>query len=119
MNNLFDFQDLRVWQEAIRLSKRIYIVTENFPNREKCGLVDQIRRAGNSVSLNIAEGKGRFYTKKFRRFLLNSRGSLYEVVSCLELAKELNLLQEIQYKELLGITLNVQKMISGLIRSLS
>ncbi len=51
------FRDLRVWQEAMRLTAEIYKSTANFPKKEQYGLTQQIRRAAVSVPSNIAEGK--------------------------------------------------------------
>ena len=52
------FWDLRVWQEAMKLTTEIYRATVNFPKHELYGLSSQIRRAAVSVPNNIAEGKG-------------------------------------------------------------
>jgi len=52
------FQDLRIWQEAMDLTVKIYEATSSFPKSEIYGLVSQIRRAAVSVPSNIAEGKG-------------------------------------------------------------
>ena len=52
------FRDLRVWQEAMRLTREVYEHTAGFPKSELYGLTQQIRRAAVSVPSNIAEGKG-------------------------------------------------------------
>lgn len=52
------FQDLRVWQDAMKLTGEIYKSTVHFPKHELYGLSQQIRRAAVSVPSNIAEGKG-------------------------------------------------------------
>ena len=56
--SLSSFRDLRVWQEAMKLTMEIYRVTVNFPKHELYRLSSQIRRAAVSVPSNIAEGKG-------------------------------------------------------------
>src|SRR6266567_5285840 len=83
------FRDLRVWQEAMRLTAEIYKSTANFPKHEQYGLTQQIRRAAVSVPSNIAEGKGHHSDKEFVRFLLHARGSLLELQTQLLIAKEL------------------------------
>ena len=52
------FRDLRVWQEAMKLTAEIYKSTVGFPRHELYGLSSQMRRAAVSVPSNIAEGKG-------------------------------------------------------------
>ncbi|RPI79919.1 MAG: four helix bundle protein [Desulfobacteraceae bacterium] len=81
------FEDLPVWQEAIRLADEVYTMTENrdFPGSRS--LRDQIERAALSVSNNIAEGFERGTTNELLAFLYIARGSAGEVRSmlcCLE-----------------------------------
>ena len=73
------FRDLRVWQEAMKLTVEIYRASGSFPKQEQFGLTQQIRRASVSVPSNIAEGKGRRTDKDFAHFLYHARGSLLEV----------------------------------------
>ncbi len=83
------FRDLRVWQEAMRLTTEIYRGTADFSKHELYGLSQQIRRAAVSVPSNIAEGKGHRSDKEFVHFLLHARGSLLEVQTQLLIAEEL------------------------------
>jgi len=85
----FAFEDLDVYQRAIDLTALVYKLTAHFPDYERFGLTNQIRRAVNSIGLNIAEGRGRGSDKDFARFLYQSRGSLLEVVSALHIAERL------------------------------
>ena len=57
------FEDLIVWQEAQDLAVYIYEITKSFPSDEVFAITNQLRRAANSISANIAEGFGR-NTKK-------------------------------------------------------
>ena len=63
-----DYKDLHVWQKAMELAKRIYLLTGRFPPEEKFGLVSQMRRAAISVPSNIAEGQARNTTGEFVPF---------------------------------------------------
>jgi len=74
-----DYTDLEVWQESRKLVNHIYGLTKSFPREEQFELTNQIRRAGVSVSSNIAEGCGRQSAKDIINFFHISRGSLYEV----------------------------------------
>jgi four helix bundle protein len=53
------FKDLVVWQRAIELTLAVYKLTARFPDSERFGLTNQMRRAAVSVASNIAEGYGR------------------------------------------------------------
>ena len=77
------FEDLPVWQEAIRLAEGVYNMTESKAWRGSPSLRDQIERAALSVSNNIAEGFERGTTKELLAFLYIARGSAGEVRSML------------------------------------
>jgi four helix bundle protein len=80
------FKDLRVWQLARQMTKRVYALSNSFPDEEKFGIQSQIRRAASSVMLNIAEGAGRSTGLDFARFLDAAVGSANEVQTVLIIA---------------------------------
>ncbi|MDP9191979.1 MAG: four helix bundle protein [Acidobacteriota bacterium] len=53
--------------------------------RKRFALADQLVRASCSVPNNIAEGQGRWTTRDRRHYLVQARGSLYEVETQLEI----------------------------------
>ena len=59
------------------------------PAEEKYNLASQIRRASTSITLNIAEGYGRYHYLDSLRFYYIARGSLEEVLSAFILCNEL------------------------------
>ena len=65
----FRFEELRVWQKALRLCNEIDILTETFPRKEMYSLSSQIKRAADSVVLNIAEGSTGQSKPELKRFL--------------------------------------------------
>ncbi len=67
---------------------------------------------------NIAEGFERMSNNEFRHFLYIAKGSCGEVRSMLILAKKLNKLPEEKADELKKISLEISKMLSGLIKTL-
>ena len=113
------FRELRVWQEAMKLTTEIYRVTTSFPKHELYGLSQQIRRAAVSVPSNIAEGKGHRSDKEFVRFLLHARGSLLELQTQLLIAGELQYFGGAEGMRLLALAEAVGRALSGLINSLS
>lgn len=112
-----DFRDLLVWQKVHNLSIKLYKISSNFPQSELYALSSQIRRAVVSVSSNIAEGFGRSSLKEKDQFLSIAHGSLYEVESQIELAKDLAYIDINVYKETLELILEAHKLLYGLQRA--
>lgn len=83
------FEDLPVWNEAIRLAEQVYLFTSQDPFQKRWSLRDQLERAAVSVSNNIAEGFERGTTNELLAFLYIARGSAGEVRSMLGLLERL------------------------------
>jgi len=83
------FKDLSVWQRAVQLTLEIYKLTGAFPDSERFGLTNQLRRASVSVASNIAEGYGRATKGEYVQFLGHARGSVSEVETQLVIARAL------------------------------
>jgi four helix bundle protein len=113
------FRDLRVWQDAMKLTTEIYKSTGDFPKHEVSGLSQQMRRAAVSIPSNVAEGKGHRSDKEFVRFLLHARGSLLELQTQLLIAEELQYFREQEGARLLAMADAVGRGLNGLINSMS
>lgn len=113
------YRDLVVWQKSIELVKEIYLLSTKFPREEIYSLKSQIQRAAVSVPSNIAEGQARGHNKlEFTRFLKMAIGSLAEVDTQLEVARQLNYL-DVQATELAdSLVGEIRRMLYGLINSL-
>jgi four helix bundle protein len=72
-------KDLEVWKKSMDLVEDVYALSKFFPNDEKFGLTNQIRRASVSVPSNISEGAARKSDKEFIQFLYIALGSLSEL----------------------------------------
>ena len=94
----FKFEQLKVWQLAIDMSFEIHELTRSFPKEELFILTSQIKRAADSISLNIAEGSTGQSNAEQKKFLGYSQRSALEVVSCLYLGKRRSLVTEDQFK---------------------
>jgi four helix bundle protein len=108
------YRDLRAWQQAMGLVTEIYRVTRTFPKEELYGLVSQIRRAAVSIPSNLAEGHGRNSRNEFRQFIGQARGSLLEVETQLEIAKNLGYVKAEVADALMEQAEAVGKMLTGL-----
>lgn len=102
----------------MEFARQIYRDTASFPKHELYGLTAQLRRAAVSIASNIAEGQARFSKPEFRHFLRQSRGSLAEIETQLELARELGFLSKNASNELLRNASELGRMLNGLIKSL-
>jgi len=82
----FKFEKLIIWQNAMILGETINRLTMRFPKHEKFNLSSQIRRAVDSIALNISEGSIGQSKPEFRKFMGYAIRSLAEVVTCLHKA---------------------------------
>jgi four helix bundle protein len=78
-NKQHNYEKLKIWEDGINLAVDIFQITKSLPDEEKFGMINQMRRAGYSVSSNIAEGESRNSDKSFNQFLNISQGSLGEL----------------------------------------
>ena len=95
----FRFEELRIWHLAVDLSNQIDLLARSFPRNELFSLSSQIKKAADSVSLNIAEGSTGQSKAEFRRFLGIALRSAIEVVACLYLALKRNYITMETYKK--------------------
>ncbi len=110
------FEDLRVWQEARIMARVTREVVAGFGRRRD--LVDQMERAANSVSANIAEGSSRGSDADFRRYLRYARSSCDELRSHLYEASDSALVEAPLRDELFHRLESTGKMLTVLIRVL-
>lgn len=95
----FKFESLSIWNKGLDLSVEIDEVAKRFPKHEMFNLCSQMRRAADSVILNIAEGCTGQTNLEFRRFLNYSLRSGIEVVSCLFIARKKNYINQEEFKK--------------------
>ena len=117
--NMSGFRELKVWQKAKELAVGIYKATKDGPFSQDFGFKDQIRRASVSVPSNIAEGDERGSNKEAVRFFYIAKGSLAELQTQLEIAYEIEYLDELNANELLEKSETIGKMLGSLIKARS
>jgi four helix bundle protein len=110
------FEDIIAWKKAIELAINIYKLLDTLNDY---GFKDQICRASVSISNNIAEGFERSSKNDFKRFLYYSLGSCSEVKSMLYLADGLNYISAKDSLNLKEQCVEISKIITGFIKSLS
>lgn len=112
------FEDLEVYQVAREFRKALYRVAKRLPQEEKFGLTSQIRRASVSLTNNIAEAHGRFHFLDQIKFMLQSRGSLEELLDDLNVCEDEAYLPIQEIESLRREGWRVHKLINGYIRFL-
>ena len=114
---MFNFERLDVWQKSVAYADLVYASTRSFPSEERFGLTNQIRRAANSISSNIAEGSAR-PPADFAKFLGYSAGSLYETLTQAIIARNQGFLTTENYQTIYASAEEISRMLSGLRSSL-
>lgn len=118
MATIKDVREIKAWQLSMELATEIYKITNSFPKNEQFGLTSQIQRAIVSVPSNIAEGFDRGSNLEFKRFLLIARGSITEVQTQLEIAKNLGYIKQPDFTLIYEKTVTIHKLANGLIKHL-
>jgi four helix bundle protein len=117
MKKITNFTNLNAWVEGHKLVLFVYHVVKDFPREEKFGLSSQMTRAVVSVTSNIAEGFARWSKKEKKQFYYVAKGSLVEVKNQLLIAKDINYINVKAFKKIANQAVVVDKLISGLIKS--
>jgi four helix bundle protein len=110
----FKFEKLIVWQKAIDLSADVHQLTKSFPKEELYVLTSQIKRAADSVALNIAEGSTGQSNPEFNKFLGYALRSNIEVVSCLYLAQKRDLISQTDFDKIYSQCKEILSMLNAL-----
>lgn len=109
---------LILWQKSMELITSIYELTKKFPKEEEYGLKSQLRRAAVSVPSNISEGLTRRTNADKLHFLNIADGSLSEIDTQSEISLRLKLIDTSDFEITENKLVDVQKLLSGLVRSL-
>jgi four helix bundle protein len=112
------YRDLIVWQRAMLLVKETYRVTKTFPRDELYGLTSQLRRASVSVPSNIAEGQARLSRKEFHHFLTQARGSLAELETQIQIAKDLDYVSQYDVGTMMRLSAETGQLLNRLMTSI-
>lgn len=109
--------DLRILQLAEAIADKIWALPIRWTFFAKDTVGKQIVRAADSIGANISEGYGRHHPNDIIRFLFFSRGSLQETKYWLKRAFSRNLIQEIEFNELITGLNNLAPQLNSYISS--
>ncbi len=106
----FKFEKLIIWQKSMDFGEEINELAHNFPKDEMYNLSSQIRRAVDSIALNISEGSIGQTNPEFKRFMGYSIRSLAEVVTCLHKAKNRKYITDTEFNNQYEFSYNLKNM---------
>lgn len=106
----FKFEKLIIWQKAMDFGEEIDVLSKNFPENEVFNLTSQIKRAVDSIALNISEGSIGQTNPEFKKFMGYSIRSLAEVVTCLHKAFKRKYITEIEFNQQYENAFNLMNM---------
>jgi len=109
------FEKLEVWRRSIDLAVQVH---KTFVTCKDYSFRDQIQRAVDSISNNIAEGSERLSVAEFRNFLGYAKGSAGEVRSQTILAHKLGYIDEPTANVWRNELIEISRMLHGLIKSI-
>ena len=112
----FVFENLTVYQKSLDCIESVFQFLKS--NRIDNELKDQLKRAITSITLNIAEGGGRFSKNDKKNFYTIARGSVYESVAVFQILKRLQTIEEPEYTRFYELLNELAKMLNGMINSL-
>jgi four helix bundle protein len=116
---MHNFRRLKIVAKAKALAVFVYRVTGAFPKSEMYGMTSQMRRAATGIGLAIVEGCGRGSTPDLIRFLRYANASAQELEYAADLAIELRLGDEAVLREIMRLSVEIQKMIYSWIERLN
>ena len=106
----FKFEKLIIWQKAMDFGESIFQISCKFPKEKIYNLSSQIRRAVDSIALNISEGSIGQSDPEFKKFMGYAIRSLAEVVTCLHKAKRREYISEEEFLKPYEIAFNLMNM---------
>ena len=109
-------KDLDVWKKAMSFVTELYKITATFPKDERYGLTSQMRRAAVSIPSNISEGAARQSNKEFIQFLYIALGSNVEIETQLNIARNLNFINDETFEKMDDNQNEISRMLMGLIK---
>jgi four helix bundle protein len=106
----FKFENLIIWQKAMDYGEEIYLLSKQFPKDELYNLTSQIRRAVDSIALNISEGSIGQSVPEQKRFMGMAARSLAEVVTCLHKALRRKYISDSEFNKQYDFAYNLMNM---------
>jgi four helix bundle protein len=111
-----DFRKLHVWRKSHALALRVHSIAGGIRGPSNASLRNQIVRAAFSIPANIVEGSSQESRLEFRRFLRYAANSATELEYHLIVARDTRVININDFSFLAERTIEVRKMLTGLLR---
>ena len=108
------YKDLTVYKKSLEVISEIELKVLSIPNGD-LNIKDQLKRAANSIILNIAEGSGRFSPADRKNFFVIARGSAFECSAALD---KIEAVQKHDFTEIKNLLEEISKMLYKMISNL-
>ena len=119
MKKLFRFLEWPVYEESKKLFNISLTVVKKLPDEYRFNVGNQLIRASQSVSLNIAEGSGKHSDKDFNHFMNISLGSLNETVAIFDMLKDNKIITLGEFEKIFETSCSISNQIGGFKKKLS
>lgn len=119
MDAKFKFEKLKIWQMSMDFGEEMNSVSSSFPQHEIYNLSSQLRRAADSIALNIAEGSIGQSNPEQNRFIGYAIRSLAEVITCLHKAKRRHYFTENEFEEFYKTSFHLMNMLLAFRKTLT
>jgi four helix bundle protein len=113
----FRFERLKVWPKALDFADRAISESLTWPRAVQSSLGDQVQRAAVSIITNIAEASGKRTGGSRRSFFDHAKGSTYEVIGVMTLARKRGLIDDATYSALYSDGDEIAAMLWGLMQA--
>ena len=115
----FIYEKLEVWKSAVKFGlKSMELAGEKSGDGALSTVMQGLQKGALNVSTSIAKGKGYPSKHDFAKHLYQSRSSVYETMTLLEILKRKKAISNDQYTEFEELGNKVAAMLGGLIKSI-
>lgn len=118
MEEQFAFKRLKVWNRSIVLYEIVYKSICKEKRVKSYRLQEQLLSCTSSIAMNIAEGAGRYSKKEFAHFLYIARGSLFEMITLVQIYRNMDMVGDEDFDQINNNALELTKMMNKLISSI-
>ena len=119
IKEIFQYRNLVVYQHTCAYVKTIFSLLEKFPEDDEKALCASLRKATYSIPTNIAEGWSRVSGKQKLKYIENAFSALMSTVCQMEIAQELDYIDENDMEEIEEKANEIAKMLLGWIKKLT